>query len=616
MIYLNDVAVTSLLEHNESVSTDEIIINLLQLYIRHKWTKVSLQDTLSLLQKIVPDNCDLPKSVFKLFQYIQDQAPAFNIIKHFYCKTCSTDIDIDLKDQCLSCNSNSNISFFFEIDICEQLQFLFEHRNLSARLITSLNRDENIITDISDGSEYIRVNSRPNRNKYDLTLVLNTDGISVVKSSKNHCWPLVFVIAELPEHLREVYMVTIGLWYDTCKPHMNIFLKPFCSKLQRCFHDGISWIHPETDEKMVSSIVIPLIIADAPARADIQNIVNFNGRHGCNICEVKMRKCVRVEGEKRCRIYPFNDKGYKLRNNDRFLTQGLVGKNSAKGHVKGVKSIPIISNLPLIDLGTCLIPEYMHSVLLGVVRQFLDLWFYKKGPWNIKKYSKNIDEILLNIKPPYFFNRMPRSITLLPFYKASEYYNWMLFYSLLTLVNFLPQKYFQHWLLLVKSLFMLLQDSIKKTNLELIETFLKAFVKEIKKLYGDRILTYNIHQLLHLPLVVKRWGPLFANSAFPFENYNGLLAHNIHGTKHIGQEIMNNLRIFQGINILKTRTINENITSLNNNKISQPIGKNISINLNDIEEKLLTSSIYKSSDFLFYSRAKINNGIYTHIANI
>lgn len=47
-------------------------------------------------------------------------------------------------------------------------------------------------------------------------------------------------------------------------------------------------------------------------------------------------------------------------------------------HVKGVKGHTVISKLPLLDLGTALLPEFMHSVLLGVVRQFISLWTEKK----------------------------------------------------------------------------------------------------------------------------------------------------------------------------------------------------------------------------------------------
>lgn len=43
-------------------------------------------------------------------------------------------------------------------------------------------------------------------------------------------------------------------------------------------------------------------------------------------------------------------------------------------HIKGVKGKSIISSLPLVDLATCVMPEHMHSVLLGADKQFLNLW--------------------------------------------------------------------------------------------------------------------------------------------------------------------------------------------------------------------------------------------------
>jgi len=126
----------------------------------------------------------------------------------------------------------------------------------------------------------------------------------------------------------------------------------------------------------------------------------------------------------------------------------------------------------------------------------------------------------LQIKPPDTFNRLPRSLNLIHFYKASEYYNWLLYYSIPTLKNYLPTRYFQHWFLLVMSIFILLKRDIKLLDIEDAENMLKMFVKQIPDLYNDRQLTCNVHQLLHLGISVKRWGPLWATSAFPFENYN------------------------------------------------------------------------------------------------
>ena len=40
---------------------------------------------------------------------------------------------------------------------------------------------------------------------------------------------------------------------------------------------------------------------------------------------------------------------------------------------------------------------------------------------------------------------------------------------------------------------------------------------------GERHMTINIHNLLHLPDVVRNLGPLWSNSCFPFEAANGEL---------------------------------------------------------------------------------------------
>lgn len=213
-------------------------------------------------------------------------------------------------------------------------------------------------------------------------------------------------------------------------------------------------------------------------------------------------------------------------------------------------------------------PEYMHSILLGVVKQFFNLWFYKKGNWNINKYVEEIDDFLLNIRPPFFFNRMPRSITLHRFFKASEYYNWLLFYSVPAVVNYLPDKYFQHWLLLVISLLNLLQKSFRiNPDLEQTEILLKLFVRDIGQLYSDdREYSYNVHQLLHIVLCVKRWGSLWATSAFSFENYNNFLINCVHGSKHLGQEMINNLSLAEGLHALRYQYPHNDDISSNNSE--------------------------------------------------
>lgn len=592
----------TMLYDQANISLNEAVFKILDMWVKQNLTKTTLSLQLDLINSMLPnDNC-LPKSVYKFFKYVENQVPPCSIIKHFFCRSCS--IYLSSLKNCSECGENE-ISYFFELDFIQQIKRILESSDVS-KYFKEI-QASTYISDIADGTEYKRVNN--GRQNYDLTLILYTDGVSLSKSSKTYCWPLMFIIAELPPEIRNNYIITAGLWFDTdLKPPMNLFLQPFCLKIIKCFDDGIQWIDPVTENHIKSTIRVPLIIADAPARAQILNMLNFNGRFGCNMCEIETKQCESITGKRRIRIYPYKKRSV-LRKGSVMETQGQqVDESLDLVHIKGVKGCSIISCLPLLDLGTCVIPEYMHSVLLGVVKQFLNIWLCKRGPWKIKKHVGKIDRFLKKIKPLNTFARKPRSILEYRSYKATEFYNWLMFYSIPTLKNVLPAVYLQHWHLLVISLFNLLKKRIKSDDITLSNNLLHIFVKQIKSLYGEREMTYNVHQLLHLCLSVERWGPLWATSAFSFESHNGFLAKIVHGTYNMGQEMMNNLKIVEGTNILKTKVKPKNIVSNKNEFHFDLLGKSVRYKHN---ADLLLSMDLDPKIAKFYSRVKVGNDTYT-----
>ncbi|XP_034944879.1 uncharacterized protein [Chelonus insularis] len=602
---------------NAEVTVMESVHIVLKSYLNRKLTKIALQENLNILQKVLPKPNKMPKTIFTLFDYVRKISPPVKIIKHLYCKKCAfyTEENSVLRI-CTSCKSTEGTSYFYELDIIDQIKFLFEHRNLASKLQVLPHHSE-LISDITDGSEYIRVNSRKDRNQYDLTLILNTDGLSLVKSATTHCWPLMFTIAELPEYLRESFIIIVGLWYDTQrKPLMNTFLKPVCDKIIKSFEKGIQWTDKTTNETFTSMIKAPLFIADAPARAAIQNISYFNGKFGCNICQIKTQQCKGPKDKKKRRVFLFKEKTSCLRTSERMIEQGNKAFTEGKIHIKGVKGSTVISNLPFIDLGTCVIPEFMHSVLLGVVKQFINIWINKTGDWNIKKHLDNIDSFILNIHPPYFFNRMPRKLSDFKCFKASEFFNWLLYYSAPALLGFLPNKYLQHWFLLIVSIYNLLQKPIHMNDLNSTEILLRLFVRDVGELYGNHEYSYNLHQLTHLVLCVRRWGPLWSSSAFPFENYNGIIAKSLHGSKHLGEELMKNLKLAQGKHALKNKIHNDlnvsagNIHKKNKYRLMNKI-KTCNIRMNDLELQILNLNHLNLININIYSRMEIDRHIYT-----
>jgi len=50
-------------------------------------------------------------------------------------------------------------------------------------------------------------------------------------------------------------------------------------------------------------------------------------------------------------------------------------------------------------------------------------------------------------------------------------------------------------------------------------------------------MTINVHNLLHLPEVVRQLGPLWAHSCFPFESANGDLLKLFHGSQSVEKQV-------------------------------------------------------------------------------
>jgi len=93
-------------------------------------TKSNLEDMLIVTNNMLPHPNSMPKTLYKLFSHIKNIVPSCTVIKHFYCKKCILYKGVDTASEvCKSCSINEN-SFFFKIDIMEQIKCLFEYRNL------------------------------------------------------------------------------------------------------------------------------------------------------------------------------------------------------------------------------------------------------------------------------------------------------------------------------------------------------------------------------------------------------------------------------------------------------------------------------------------------------
>lgn len=370
-----------------------------------------------------------------------------------------------------------------------------------------------------------------------LGVIINTDGISMFKSSRITIWPIYLQLANLPPLLRfrRDNIVTCGLWVGQTKPNMDTLLAPVLQKIDQLNALGMPFQTPQGAEVVVR-ILLLFGVFDLPAKAQVLSMIQFNGSYGC-------ATCLHPGVWHGAQVYP-PGKSYPLRTEEGIYKAFREGHQSGK-IIEGIKGIsPLKSYVNLVDG----VPsDYMHCVLEGVVKWLLKAWTGQKfhdKPFSIRRFLDVLDQSLLKQRPPHELTRPPRSIKLhLSYWKASEFRSWLLFYSLPLLLHILPPLYFHHFSLLVCSIHLLLQTRASVVQTHAAEEMLQDFCSFLPELYGVSSCTMNAHCLTHLPYFVRKWGPLWTHSAFSFESMNGTLTNMVHSTKKIAEQLSFSLDI-------------------------------------------------------------------------
>jgi hypothetical protein len=133
------------------------------------------------------------------------------------------------------------------------------------------------------------------------------------------------------------------------------------------------------------------------------------------------------------RIY-LPDSIYPERTHTEIEAAAAEAENTSSS-VKGIFGVsPLASILDLVESFPI---DYMHCALEGVTKWLMKAWFEPKNhsaPYYIGRYKRKIYSQFCMQRPPNEFSCPPRSITEhLHYWKASEFKQWLLFYSLVEL---------------------------------------------------------------------------------------------------------------------------------------------------------------------------------------
>lgn len=421
--------------------------------------------------------------------------------------------------QCEDCGMENTITQrslnqFISVDVRYQLQLLFNDKKFQENLLETLdnlrsrNNDEKI-EDVYDSQCYRTVQKKlPGC----LTYNISTDGAPMFVATKRAMWALQLHLNELSPRLRFKNIILAGLFITSKEPNpyfMNLYLKTFVKQAKDLMEQGVTFTVHSTKQKMNLKLSCLLAPVDSVARPVMQNRLQFNGYFGCSWC---YHPGEWIDNAMR---YPLTTKD-SPRTHLKYLEDVAAVMKTGK-IINGVKGPCAFMELDHFDCVWSFPVDYMHTVLLGIARGLWTIWTTpgKNGYLNAAQRLQ-IEQRLLQIKRPHEIHRFPRSLK--EKWKASEWKSWVLYDSVVCLDGILENRYFESYLLFVRSIATLLKSSIPEAEIQRCEMDFLQFVGDCQNFYGLSAMTFNLQVLLHCGESVRRNGPLWATATFVFED--------------------------------------------------------------------------------------------------
>ncbi|XP_043467520.1 uncharacterized protein LOC122501822 [Leptopilina heterotoma] len=303
-------------------------------------------------------------------------------------------------------------------------------------------------------------------------LGINVDGLPIFKSTNEGLW--LILCSEL--NSKQVYPV--GAFFGRGKPNdANEFLKQFIDEATKVINDGLK-------EENVR-VSIEYLSCDTPAKAFILYLKGHTGYDSCTKCNIEgvyvLHERKRQENKK--------GKGKKSGNT---CFPG-IGPFKLKTDDNEIDSDvhPIFADLPGFGFISSVPLDYMHLILLGVMKRLITLWI--KGPTTVKISTNQVNSIskkLLTLRHscPVEFARRPRGLFDCVHWKATEFRTFLLYTGPIVLKNILKSDVYAHFILFHSAVTILVNDNHIRdaNNIDYAHDLLTQFVKEFPSIYGKR----------------------------------------------------------------------------------------------------------------------------------
>lgn len=345
-----------------------------------------------------------------------------------------------------------------------------------------------------------------------IPITLNCDGLPVYKSTTKSFWPVLCNIKIEPQ-----YVFPLLLSHGPSKPQQPDFLQATVQELGEVLANGI-----EVDNRHVQ-VELKAVIGDAPARALMKCVMQYSAYFGCDKCAIRgyYVRTLTVEEQRRKGKRGGGRVTFQETDNLPLRTDASFRNQEQQEHHKRNYPSPFLG-LP-VDMIRDFPIDYMHQVCLGVMRKLLSKWLPTPNSRAIISHGDmtRATERLMRIKACITtdFGRKPQPLSNHLHFKATELRQFLLYTGRHVMADLLPRAHFDNFSCFSIACCILVSESLVPQYAQFARRLLKYFVEGVRLLYGERMLSYNLHTMLHLTDDAERYGSLDYCSAFPFENH-------------------------------------------------------------------------------------------------
>lgn len=225
---------------------------------------------------------------------------------------------------------------------------------------------------------------------------------------------------------------------------------------------------------------------------------------------------------------------------------------------------PLLAQLDL-GLISQFVLDYKIIVCKGVMKHMMKLWISGRLDYRLNKETQNRisrDLIMMTVNCPREFVKRPRSLDEIASWDASDWNEFLLYYSPIALKGRMPQRYYVHFLYLHLAMRILMSsdDTNSEANSFILGQLLNTFIADFTTLYGHNKVDYHVHNLLHFEQIQQRLGPLTKLNGFIYESQINMVNAMLDASNEVNLEEIGE-KIIENSNTMVENKVNEVINS-------------------------------------------------------